>query len=308
MALLYVFRRWRGFTLIELLVVIAIIAVLVGLLLPAVQKVREAANRMSCQNNLKQISLATINCTDSHQGILPTGLGIYPNQMPAANNGQGSTFYHILPFLEQQNPYNLSLQPSDISGRNVTSTGGPLPTYSPNWNKLVCNVKTYVCPSDPTNTGTAGWCNCAMNSYAMNGQVMPTYWETYNKYPASISDGTSNTIFFTELYAACDNNFGPWVDWGSQLYDPQGTGAGNPPVLGPATLFLPMLNNPAAYCNNPDGSANPAGNAVATSPHTGGINVGMGDGSVRFVGVGISGNTWWYAVTPNLSDVLGPDW
>jgi prepilin-type N-terminal cleavage/methylation domain-containing protein len=91
----------RSFTLIELLVVIAIITILIGLLLPAVQKVREAAARVQCQSNLRQMALGSVNLFDTNQGLIPCGWGRYPG--PYANASMGPPEVPLMPFVEQQN-------------------------------------------------------------------------------------------------------------------------------------------------------------------------------------------------------------
>ena len=147
-------RRRNGITLIELLVVIAIIAVLIGLLLPAVQKVREAANRMSCQNNLKQIVLADHNFHDANRR-LPVGCympyakdGYYPTQDITYPFGPNWAVY-ILPYLEQTALYNsidVNAYPGTALPQNLQNYG----TYDRSWRALRgAVVKTYVCPSDP---------------------------------------------------------------------------------------------------------------------------------------------------------------
>jgi prepilin-type N-terminal cleavage/methylation domain-containing protein/prepilin-type processing-associated H-X9-DG protein len=292
--------RWRGFTLIELLVVIAIIAILIGLLLPAVQKVREAAARMTCANNLKQMSLGTINAADTNAGKLPPSIGLYASDgSPSGGNSNGGIFLHILPYIEQDNLYKSSLVNPDPDGRN-----GNNPTYS-QWTTQVQNsrVKTYRCPSDST---FGGWgAEGGRTSYAANGQVFRHNYQWggvgLSRYPASIPDGTSNTIFYTEKLQStfdctgCCNNYRDnfWPDWGPII----SSSDCNEPT-GPAAIFQ----------NNCKGSPSSCDGNRASSPHTGGINVALGDGSVRFVSASVSPTTWWSAMTPAGGEVLGSNW
>jgi hypothetical protein len=312
-----------------LLVVIAIIAILIGLLLPAVQKVREAAARISCSNNLHQISLGTVNCSDTHGGNLPTGMGMYPNYGPGwgpdaggnetwrdvPHSGYGSLFFHILPFVEQENLYDSSIG----GGGGGGWAGGPL-TYSC-WSGgagtgtgdlIHHKVQSYRCPSDPTNKsgldGAGGW---GAGSYVYNYQLFNVDWNVaYANYPAAIPDGTSQTIFFAEKYAQPSAD--PWsVDWGGNTWwewSPKFAFD----ITGPASKFLDKPT--IAWCDANTAFSGPHnGNAnicslMATSPHTAGMNVGLGDGSVRFLSNSISGDTWWAAVTPAGGEVLGNDW
>ena len=128
----------RAFTLIELLVVIAIIGILIGLLLPAVQKIREAAARLQCQNNLKQQALAVHNCNDTYKR-LPPAIGWFASRGPAGSAGYGTVYFHLLPFIEQDN-----LHKNAADGHGNFSV----------WNNNTFSYFYHICFTNTTNSNT----------------------------------------------------------------------------------------------------------------------------------------------------------
>jgi prepilin-type N-terminal cleavage/methylation domain-containing protein len=283
------YSQRRGFTLIELLVVIAIIAILIGLLLPAVQKVREAAARSQCQNNLKQLGLAVHNY-ESTFGQIPRSHPVQPYN--------GGWMVDILPYLEQDNLYKAI---KAIPGNTPDGTGGAC--TNPYQGTL---IKTYICPSDPRsggngflypNTYNDGNGNVACHSYPgvcgydyYSGQSgtsregMITDWRVLKF--ASVTDGLSNTLLTGERPPSYDLDWGWWRNGGEDVNQGVATVnpdeprdlSGNPCPNGPPYLFGPP---------GPLGFKDPCSFNHFWSHHTGGANFVFGDGSVHFLGYNI---------------------
>jgi prepilin-type N-terminal cleavage/methylation domain-containing protein len=314
------FHRKRGFTLIELLVVIAIIAILIGLLLPAVQKVRAAAARAQCTNNIKQLSLATHNFHDSFQK-LPAAWTSNNNVIPKGL----SLHFQILPYIEQQSLY--------------TAAGGGAAGSDPMGyvaaNPTQVAVKTFVCPADPTvwSSYQQAGTNYAFNVWVFAGKQGWGADSQPGTLITSMPDGTSNTVIWGERYRYCNPTSGghtdpvwaanPWntpngewavatfgyTSWsgGANLTPIPNTGGGN--KNGKYPDYWTNGQGPGgnlAFQDNPS-SANCNWYALQSS-HSGSMVTGLGDGSVRLTSPSITVTTWSEACCPIDGNVLANDW
>ncbi len=294
----------RAFTLLELLVVIAIIAVLIGLLLPAVQKVREAALMAQSQNNIRQIGLALHHTADTNQGQLP---GHYDTG-PAYRY---STLIELLPYLEAQPMYQY-----------IDRHGGP-----PIGREWLLPVRAYMSPLDPSHGTKMAEFNrwfdtddpdkLSASSYAINAQFFMSRPDLRN-----ITDGLSQTIWLSEHYAwncggvafmyTAGFTQGPSGSWGAVQpatfahayaqgrpapgdYIPITTG--NPPVTTAAGGATFQVSPRPADCDP----------RLPNAASRRGLQVGMADGSTRILAPGIAPSTFWGMVTPSGGEVISAD-
>jgi len=307
--------RKPGFTLIELLVVMAIIAILIGLLLPAVQKVREAAYRMKCTNNLKQIGLGVHNY-ELTNGLLP------PAWIPDQGGGTGNTNYGvinpgtqqqtipitgtihflILPYIEQDNLYQKAR--NSATTYNASTSGVPDTI-----------VQIYLCPVDASLNSNKQRYGYASTNYSANLMVFDP------KGPGNViqgmPNGTSNTVIFTERYKHCAPDWGGVTDPAWAMH-PAYVGHGwDTPVhgwhdynayIGGFPQYDPSYDGGVGFAFQVSPTPQACDWRVSQGAHTGVMNALLGDGSVRGVRGSLTVGTWVQANNPKLRQPLGSDW
>ncbi|HET6575836.1 MAG TPA: DUF1559 domain-containing protein [Fimbriiglobus sp.] len=273
-------RRSRpAFTLIELLVVIAIIAVLIGLLLSAVQNVRAAAARVQCQNNVKQLALALHQYHDVHHQLPPGHRSLLNRDLMPFSGWTLS----VLPFVEQQALYNQARR---------AYRANPLPFFNPPHTGLATVVGVFVCPSDGraataqvsqrTHNTVAFTCYLGVSGKDYRTKDGVLHQDSRHNLLA-ITDGTSNTLLLGERPPSADFQFGWWYAGVGQRL----TGSAEM-ILGVREANLQPITSgsscgPGNYPFMPSRFDDPCGMFHFWSPHPGGANFALADGSVRFL-------------------------
>lgn len=333
-------RKRQAFTLIELLVVIAIIAVLVGLLLPAVQKVREAANRMKCANNLKQLGISLHNYEGTNNRWPP----LYPGTAPGSSVFNYRYTWSVLamlnPFLEQTNIYNaMDLQQPMYDAANMITAANKF--------AVVQKVPIFLCPSDRgvpvssaygvTDMGPANYVANHGTGLSGGGYGSPVgadgiFRAVIGSKIADITDGTSNTIAFSESILGDgaeisssqpgDHNVAYKYLGYSGTLPSDSNCAGNPQswngynrrgfmwASGEARCvsynhyYTPNSKSFDCIANDPTNTYIAVGYRAARSRHAGGVNVLLADGSTRFVQDGIALQTWRALATRSGGEIL----
>jgi prepilin-type N-terminal cleavage/methylation domain-containing protein len=270
--------RRSAFTLVELLVVIAIIAVLIGLLLPAVQKVRQAAARTQSANNLKQMGLGLHHLADTTGGAWPPSDGGW--RLFAGGTVKATLFFHLLPYIEQDNLYR---------------------QYQAAPQTALLPVKTFLAPGDRTVQGSE-----PVTSYASNHLLFEAPGPSL---PASIPDGTSNTIMIIERYSrgyASPPGGAPAVHTWSRV----GFTTPPPVIISGYTWICPAgpPTYPATVVVQDSPAEKDAYEGDAQGFFAGGALAVLADGSVRPVNNSVSSLTLFYALKPNDGQPMPSDW